>query len=670
MELVRVEIRNYRSLKDINLEFNPKCRILLGKIESGKSNILKAISLLNEEPSKIDIREPTHEEDPIRESEVIFIFKLSEKEKKQIFNDIKSVFYTDSQDPILFHIKNKKVSLKEFCKNLEGFYTIDILDENKYPGIWDLDEGTIISPNIKRINQEGPEIMNLKNKKGDSIDPSKFIFIDSNSIDKDSTNLEEIDAEDLRSYIEGKVTEIVEKKLPKSIFWEYNEENLLPSKIKLSDFSSNPDSCKPLKHIFEFSGYTDISKEIENVQVRSKGLINLLNRVSLKTTNHFHKIWTDYKEINFDFSLNGEFIELSVVDTHNKFDFSQRSDGFKKFITFLFTISLDVASNSLNNHIILIDEPSAGLHPSAEERLKDELINISEKNWVLYSTHSISMVDKENIERHIIVKKKGEITTIENAKESNISDEEVLYNALGYSMFKVLKNRNIIFEGWRDKKLFQVAINNLPKDYSHLKKFFCETGQCHGQGLRNLSHITPLMELANRKCLIISDNDEIAKRFQREFLDKKYPGEWKCYDDIFKSDSILTSEDFIKNEAVINSIRNILKEYPDLKEITNEELSQNKGKIRSLKEWLRKQNIMDDKQKKIIDSIKENLFDNLEMEHIEDSYYEFLENLKKYLDSDKVASKIKIYNKKSTEFSPLPKLDTEKSSELPPLPDI
>ena len=46
MILDRIEIRNFRSIKEATVRFDEHCRILLGKNEAGKSNILKAIAAL------------------------------------------------------------------------------------------------------------------------------------------------------------------------------------------------------------------------------------------------------------------------------------------------------------------------------------------------------------------------------------------------------------------------------------------------------------------------------------------------------------------------------------------------------------------------------------------------------------------------------------------------
>jgi predicted ATP-dependent endonuclease of OLD family len=68
MNIEKIQIRNFRSIEDAELELMPRCRVLVGINESGKSNLLKAISSLGTfVPTRIDdAREPSPSEDPKR----------------------------------------------------------------------------------------------------------------------------------------------------------------------------------------------------------------------------------------------------------------------------------------------------------------------------------------------------------------------------------------------------------------------------------------------------------------------------------------------------------------------------------------------------------------------------------------------------------------------------
>ena len=59
MELNRIQIENFRSIEFAEVPFEPRCRVLLGKNEVGKSNILAACALLDEatQVESSDLRE-------------------------------------------------------------------------------------------------------------------------------------------------------------------------------------------------------------------------------------------------------------------------------------------------------------------------------------------------------------------------------------------------------------------------------------------------------------------------------------------------------------------------------------------------------------------------------------------------------------------------------------
>ena len=86
MLLTKVTIRNYRSIKDLELSLNPKCRILVGINESGKTNILDALNLLDPdvESTRRDLREPGLRELPVTQSYVRFIFDFTKEEASEI----------------------------------------------------------------------------------------------------------------------------------------------------------------------------------------------------------------------------------------------------------------------------------------------------------------------------------------------------------------------------------------------------------------------------------------------------------------------------------------------------------------------------------------------------------------------------------------------------------
>ncbi|GAI09476.1 unnamed protein product, partial [marine sediment metagenome] len=143
-----------------------------------------------------------------------------------------------------------------------------------------------------------------------------------------------------------------------------------------------------------------------------------------------------------------------------------------------------------------------------------------------------------------------------------------------------------------------------------------------------INRITPMLELANRKCVIISDADVPAKERQKKYKNDRGYGEWKRYDEINSTLDVITGEDFIKEAKLTLSVEKIKNR---LSITTNPNFSGNKGKIHNLRAWLTRARISNEDQNTIIKRIKEEIFDDLKIADIEEKYFDFLKSFKDFL---------------------------------------
>lgn len=625
MKLDRVEIKNFRSIKDTTVNFEPACRVLVGINESGKSNILNALAFLGEDykpVKKDDLREALPDEDPITESLVRFVFRFEKAESDELLETISAKIAADIKNPEIVST-TKSLTLKEFCEALhEGLYKADILKETKSFSYWSIDNKYKLLAGWKKPTSACPADFSVE-LKGQNYQLSKYKLIRvADFADIPPEYLEDAKISDLATLSGEAITKITEENLPDTLFWEYDEDNLLPSAVKIDAFSADPDTCVPLKNMFTLAGINEISTSIASAKARGNNQFqNYLDGIAKKTTTHFRNVWKEYKNIEFSLRLNADQIEPGVKEK-NTLDFSKRSDGFKRFVTFLLMISVNVKTDELTDTLLLIDEPEISLHPSGARYLREELIKISKTNYVVYSTHSIFMIDSGDISRHYIVKKKDEITTIESAKDSNIADEEVLYNALGHSVFAVLKEKNLIFEGWNDKYLFSVALQGAT---TVLKNKYKDFGICHAKGVGTIKTITPMIELALRECLIISDSDKPAKDQQKIYKQEKGFGEWKNYQDIDASIVAITGEDFVKNDFITKQVKAILTD--STMPVFNQTTLADKNKLASISKWLTDNGMTADQAKDTLTKIKNSIFENLKSQNIEDDYTKLLNGI-------------------------------------------
>lgn len=638
MKLTKVKIVDFLSIKLAEVEFDFTCRILVGINESGKSNILKAVSLLDPSTpvNKACLREVLSTEAIPKESKIDFSFEFEDRDLIEILESVKQRVLDVSNEPII-DFDGKRKNLEDFVKSRKSvLYRVDILKETKTPLHYQLLKGTKILNNFKKVSPTCPTDYEVITKDGD-----KYILCDYKFINID--NFEAIDPTvilDIKDEIEinqllGNIqTDYLERNLPKVIFWQYKDVNLLPSRINLDSFIGAPENCVPLARMFNLAGIPneEIITEVNAVKALTPNrLSTFLKKIADKNTVYFRKVWREYPDVSFELRTDGPDIVAVIKDTENTFELNQRSDGFKRFITFLLFISTQSNINSFKNSILIVDEPEISLHPTGVRFLRDELLEIAKNNIVLYSTHSIFMIDEKEISRHYIVKKESEVTQLEVVEESNIQDEEVIYKSLGYSIFSNLKDWNLIFEGWRDKDLFIKASALANGVKKKIFKEFNNVGYCHSQGVKHIHNITPAFEAGNRKCLILSDADEIAKDKKSEYEGQKGYGFWYTYHDFGTMFSnIFTAEDFFTDQYFLEKLKEITtrNSYPEF--LTTDFISR-KGKIDSLRAWYGKNSITKEKGDEMMGELKTALLEDLTLKDIDQIYYEYLTSVSQEL---------------------------------------
>ena len=345
--------------------------------------------------------------------------------------------------------------------------------------------------------------------------------------------------------------------------------------------------------------------------------------MSRATNDYIKKNWKDFKEVELSLRSDGNYIVTGIQDTTNEFGFQQRSDGFRRLTSFLLLMSTEIEQKKDNKKIILIDEPEIGLHPSSSKDLKNRLIEIGKSNLVIYSTHSISMIDTENIENNLIVSKEKESTKIKVAKEDGVSSAENIYQAIGYSIYEELKKNNILLEGYTDKKIIKSFISKDEK--------WKDFGICYTSGVKNIENITSILDLVSRKYFILSDGDKtvIEKRKKMDHLKDI----WFTYKDL--GSEAITIEDFFNKIFFLK----IIEEVFEIKEIAKKEYQKiekeflENNRIHFIKNNLSKvaknktNDIIKEIKQQCIIEFKEKDLDQEKIEKVLESFFEKIEEL-------------------------------------------
>lgn len=472
--ITKIRIKNFGSIKDEEIiKFNKDVTTFIGKNESGKSTLLRAINKLNngkilESEKNVLLRE--------EESIIEATFRLE-------LNEIKNINLEQEE--------STNYQFYKFPENFGALYYTKKIDESesKYYGLYYLREDKkgkkIIETNINNIFIE--KIRNtiielLKNEKDEKI----MIFL--NDIKK--FNEDEIKNKITSLNVDNDLKE--QLKIISSEIKKNNWINLLP-KYKFISFSSFKDVLSD-NVLFE-----NIESNLQALNILKVANLNLekikkafaendeialgdmeteyLEIVSKKFKEIFQQTDENFKlKIRFGTSKK-EIIFLTQDKTSDSkaINLSQRSDGFKWYLSLYLSLYEYLEKNDSSiKYILLLDEPNLYLHPGAQKNL---LFNVFYKEFsnlqIIYTTHSPYMIDVDNSFSLRIVEK-NKSTNIYNStreyaeKHRNLKDIDTitpLLTALDLNISNNLiydsKDKIFVVEGIQDVYIIRAMINKL-----------------------------------------------------------------------------------------------------------------------------------------------------------------------------------------------------------------
>lgn len=433
MKLKSIILKNYKSIEKLEIPIveieGSYTYSLLGINESGKSSILKAISYFEDGV----INYPSDFHNPDDNIEIIFNYVVEENDIKELREDLIKKFNFDKT--LANAVNIKEVSL------FTQYANSSTLELTRF------------------------EILNFENQ---LIKEYTYSEIDEKVSKKSNSDESDLD---LESFFGNNFIDHFYGKSHSIVFWQSTPEFLLLDDINLALFAENPTNTSiPLKNCFSLAGINSKNIKLEINKLNNSVAINSLqSKLSDFTTKHINDLWPEHP-ISITFQISDQNISLLIEDNGIKYNpktASQRSDGFKQFLSFLLTISVESKGSELERTILLIDEPETHLHPPAQINLLKELINISlnkKDNIVFFATHSNYLIDKEFLDRNYkVIKHNNHKTIIKNIERKSTSYAEV-----NYDIFDILTNdyHNELygFIEAEDKS----KLNKIPKD----KKWF------------------------------------------------------------------------------------------------------------------------------------------------------------------------------------------------------
>lgn len=538
MKIESIEILNYRSIDHLIVPIKEiskkRCLILLGKNEAGKSNILKAIALLNE-VSDFDYTLDCNKKAKKEEDSIQIVLNL----KFDNFNHYRKQFEKFGI-PNVLHTKINPYEIQRYTEINSSN------DRKDYLQIWIKDE-PLFSKYLYNSSDSSFHLISDKYKGKETLtkDNVKTLVGETYSI---LTKLK------IESYLETQLLENITYNTPMPILWRPSEEFLINKSINLNNFATDPNISIPLKNIFNISGITEIKKRVEIIKNDIEERSQLRQELSNSITNYINERWPEHR-INIFVEIENMSCTVMIEDkddTLPKYRMEQRSDGFQQFISILLNLSIESNTEEIKNKIILLDEPEIHLHPSGVKYLREELLKISQSNIVLIASHSIYMVDKLNLDRHFKVVKEKSLTSIKQIEKDNPYEEEVIYEALGTSVYEHIHPNMLIFEGKTDKDLFDGFLNKYKRDIKPVR-----LGTISADGVEKIPQYVKFMEGRLVKGFVLVDSDSdgvrikgIVKNDNKSFNTKNTFE----INDITNTNKLSTLEDLYPKDYIISTI--------------------------------------------------------------------------------------------------------------------
>ena len=545
MKIIKFRIKNYKSIVDSgDCYLSEKLTILAGKNESGKTSILEALEDFHQDK---EIREEAR---PIKGDgipEVSISFMLLDSDIKAISKEIDRTDVIPKETTITL---TKKLGSKAYTLDSDSRKQLEL------PNIYEVSKKEILS-SIKRIegalkasgvsvvfpkfdkqklSEYKAEVVAFKSQNSSLND----ILPDVQKIEDSSDNFYEREKQ-----VTGFINEFVKSHLPYFIlFSSFDDE--FPKSIPIANLATN-EWAQDLEQVSDFS--------IEKMSsTNQQAQVNHENSVNVDFTKKFEKYWTQDK-IKLQVKKDGPDLNFWIVENNESYFPSQRSKGQQWYLSFYIKIVARLQEGKPN--IILIDEPGLYLHAKAQKDLLQVLLEYTNDNPVVFSTHSPYLITEDNLENIRLIEKTTKGTKILGKIHAHpTADKETLtpiLTAIGLGINDSITNldqkNNVVVEGPED--VFYL------RAFKELENKTLKANFINGGGASNMGIVGAILEGWGADVHYLYDNDQGKKDGIKNLK------AWRVLPELIKS--VLKKDDTtIVDIFSVEDFKNLVLENPAL----------------------------------------------------------------------------------------------------------
>lgn len=250
----------------------------------------------------------------------------------------------------------------------------------------------------------------------------------------------------------------------------------------------------------------------------------LVNRAGAVVTAAIRERWKD-RQLKVRFNLDAQHFDTLISDPNATYDvevnFDQRSRGFQWFFAFYIVFAADTDGGDADDAILLLDEPGLYLHAKSQgdllKHLEDDFVN-----QILYTTHSPFMVPTHRLDSVRTVNiAEGVGTTVSNDPTGDARTLFPLQAALGYDLAQSLfvGPNNLVVEGVTDFWILSAVsahLNDLGKTGLHGGLTITPAG-----GAQKVHYMVALLTSEQLNVLVLFDDEKDAKATRDDLVKGK-----------------------------------------------------------------------------------------------------------------------------------------------------
>lgn len=484
MKIYDISIKNFRGIAELaNLKVGD-INSFVGKNDSGKSNILKALNtFFNEKFSSNDIYKGIGEAEKTELS--IRFIPISEVNSLALDAEAK------------IHLK-KSFEFSTTGKVVKSFtYICNDIDSAKYSNCWGIKESEINdycgSLGID-YSRSGRGVTNL----------SKIDLINESTIDMGRIE-KEYEASEFIKNIKKQYSFV---ELPVYSLFEAEQDLNVSSTSFQSQFkpiaTESLDNNSDLKEQIETNVQADLETEFSAITTLMQKNVPELEKIKTSPVCNWGNL------VKFDLSLKFRSDNYDIP-------ISNKGTGFKRLLMVAYFEYL-AQKNSKQHQIFGIEEPETFLHPELQQDLLTSILELADNSQFFLTTHSPVFAGSTRDSNIVVVKKENEVSEYHNYENEN-QILDVVIQELGikpnYNLLNDNYRKAIFVEGSGDVKFWEIVLSKIngsvPNDILFIP--------CGGDQVDFFVN-AQLCQKINRRFIVVLDADKGAVDFENKLANK------------------------------------------------------------------------------------------------------------------------------------------------------